>query len=77
MLATAYLETNQEDKSENLLRNLMAENENDLYFEQIKWYLSLSILKQGKTDEAKNLLTEIEKEEGFYSKRATSILKSL
>lgn len=77
MLATAYLETNQEDKAENLLSNILVENKNGLYIEQIKWYLSLSIIKQGKTDEAKNLLTKIEKEEGFYSKRATSILKSL
>jgi len=77
MLTSAYLETNRDEKAEELLKRLVLENNNEFYAEVIEWYLALSILKQGKLEEAKSILTEIEMGKGFYSEKATSILDLL
>jgi hypothetical protein len=77
MLSTAYLGTNRDEKAELILQRLTLDSNNEFYAEAIKWYLSLSIIKQGKLEEAKFILAEIENEKGFYSEKASSILKSL
>lgn len=77
MLASSYLQTNQAEKAEDLLRRLQVDNNNDFYSEIIDWQLSLSLLKQSKVEEAKKLLREVESEKGYYSEKASTLLKSL
>jgi hypothetical protein len=77
MLSTAYIETNRNEKAEQILLELSFDSTKIIYNELTKWYLVLSILKQGKVDDAKVLLLEIKEEKGFYSDKAQSILNSL
>lgn len=77
VLASAYLETNNAHLAETILEGLLADDVEVHYKEIGKWYLALTILKQGRVDDVKEILTEIEKENGFYSAKARSILNSL
>lgn len=77
LLASAYLETNNAHLAEPILEKIVASNIEAHYKEIGKWYLALTILKQGRVDDVKKILTDIETENGFYSSRARSILNSL
>ncbi len=77
LLASVYLETNNAVLAETILVDLLVEDIEVHYKEICRWYLALSILKQGRVDEVKPILAEIEKENGFYSVKARSILNSL
>jgi predicted negative regulator of RcsB-dependent stress response len=77
MLSTCYIETNNAEKAEELLKALIRKDENEIFVEIAKWYLSLSQIKMGKIDEAKDLLKEIYNYQGFYSSKAKLILDSI
>lgn len=50
---------------------------NTVFHQEAKWNLALSNLKVGEKAKAKQMLTEIANEKGFYSKRAAEKLKGL
>jgi tetratricopeptide (TPR) repeat protein len=74
--AVAYY---QAGKYNQTIKNLEAvlENPNNVFHPEAKWNLALANLKAGNRHEAKQLLTEITNEKGFYSKRAGEKLKGL
>ena len=74
-LGMSYLELGMYQKASSNLKNVIQREEN-IYTQSAKWYLSLCLIKQDKTDEAKELLIELEKV-NYYSQRATELLKSL
>lgn len=47
------------------------------YKEHSYWYLALTLLKQNKLDEAKEIFSHISDEESFYAERSAKILKKL
>lgn len=69
----------------NLNRSLIAQNclmqvlasENNVFHQEAKWYLALTYVKAGETDTARELLTAIINEKGFYTKQAKEALKQL
>jgi hypothetical protein len=77
MLSVAYLETSRAEKAEEVLNKISFNGDNILYDEVKQWYLALSILRQGRIQDAKNILEGISNERGHYSKQASSILHSL
>lgn len=77
LLASVYLEANYALLAQAILEDLLVDNIEVHYKEISRWYLALSILKQGNVDEVKPILAEIENENGFYSAKARSILNSL
>ena len=76
MLATALLETQNAHKAEIILRELMEER-NELAEEIVQWHFALSLLRQGKIEELKQVLEIIINDGGFYSENAKSILRTL
>jgi tetratricopeptide (TPR) repeat protein len=74
MLSSAYLSSSQPAKAEALLKNLLNTEMSFQHKEIAKWYLALSLTKQGKTSEARTLFNEIANEHGFYAKEASDIL---
>lgn len=77
MLTTAYLETNNAEKAEEILLTALHNKSNIAYTETITWYLALAVLRQGKTEEVKPILEKIYNNKGLYSKKALNILESL
>ncbi len=77
MLTTAYLETNNAEKAEKILSKIEYNRNNIAYTETLDWYLVLSILRQGRIEEAQRIFEKIAKDGGLYSKKALSILESL
>lgn len=45
--------------------------------EEASWYLALSILAEGKKEQAQELLTIIRDQKGYYAKQAANLLKEL
>lgn len=74
--AVAYYQIGKYDRT---IKNLEAvlESSNNTFHPEAKWNLALSNLKIGEKAKAKQMLTEIANEKGFYSKRATDKLKGL
>jgi hypothetical protein len=69
----------------NLDRPLIAQNslmqvlasDNNVFKQEAKWYLALTYVKAGEMDTAREMLQEIVKDKGFYTKRAKEMLGSL
>ena len=53
------------------------DDNNNLYVDHAKWYLSLCYLNTGETKKAKQLFNDISKESGIYQNDAKKILKGL
>lgn len=74
-LGMSYLELGMYQKAGNNLKEVL-ENDENIYTLSAKWYLSLCLIKQDKTEEARELLQELEQVK-FYSDKATELLESL
>jgi hypothetical protein len=53
------------------------DDNNNLFIETAKWYLSLCYIKTNETDKAISQLTAIGDDDGIYSKDARKILRKL
>lgn len=74
--ALSYYNIERFDKASVKLEELLQSN-NNAFYQEAKWYLSLSELKRGNDQKAKELLEQIISENGFYSKKAKEKLKHL
>lgn len=77
MLACCYLETEQFEHSESLLKQIIESNNEPFYAETAQWYMALALLKQEKAIEAKELFTSIARSNGYYSVKAKAISELL
>jgi len=77
MLACCYLETEQFELSESLLKQIIESNNEPFYAETAQWYMALALLKQEKAIEAKELFTSIASSNGYYSAKAKAISELL
>lgn len=55
----------------------LLKNENNVFHPEAKWNLALVQLKSGDKDSAKEILSEIVMEKGFYARKASDKLKGL
>lgn len=58
------------------LMQVLAE-ENNVFHQEAKWYLALTYIKAGEKDPARDVLEQIVREKGFYSKKAKEKLSSM
>ncbi|HPQ35262.1 MAG TPA: tetratricopeptide repeat protein [Tenuifilaceae bacterium] len=77
ILASSYLNVGEPKKAEDILSNSLSKNNHHIAAEIIEWYLALSLLKQGKIEEAAAHFNSIKEKNGFYSQNASKILDSL
>lgn len=50
-------------------------DDNNIFHQEAEFYKALSLMRSNKTEEAKDLFLNIEKAKGFYSQRASDMLK--
>lgn len=74
--ALSYYNIDRFDKASTKLEELLKSN-NNAFYQEAKWYLSLSESKRGNKQKAKELLEQIIAENGFYSKKAKEKIKAL
>lgn len=74
-LGNAYLAVENTGQASLNLEKLLNTYSN--FHNQAKWYLSLSYLKDGKVEEAKSLLREIDKDNNSYSIKARELLEEM
>ncbi len=72
----SYMEIEKYQKASKSFRSVI-EDENNLFLEQAKWYMSMCHLKIGDVSKARNLLAELSQESRFYDERAKEVLKKL
>lgn len=77
MLTSALLETGNTQRAEELLSGSQSFDNELIYSEYLQWYLALTLVKQGKTEEAKRILKQIVDGEGFYANDAQKIQRVL
>ena len=67
------------DKSELALKNLdkVLTDVNKTFYDEAKWYKVLTLIKQGRTQRAKEILNEIIAAKGFYKDKAVDKLKEV
>jgi len=71
-LGNAYLSAGNAKEAEYTFKNYL--NKYKEFTIESKWYLCLSLLKQGKREEANKILEELAKGNNNYSKEANAIL---
>jgi tetratricopeptide (TPR) repeat protein len=74
-LGNAYLSADRPQEAENTFKSYLATYQE--FEAEAEWYLSLSYLKQKKTQEAKQLLTAISAKNNEYSDKAKDLLSKL
>ncbi|MCC6837745.1 MAG: tetratricopeptide repeat protein, partial [Bacteroidia bacterium] len=74
--ALSYYNIDRFDRASTKLEELLLSN-NNAFYQEAKWYLSLSELKRGNKQKARDLFEQIITENGFYSKKAKEKMKAL
>lgn len=72
----SYMEEEKYQKATTSFNHIISDNDN-LFIEQAKWYLSMCYLKTEKTDKAKEVLHQIIDEESYYKEQALKVLKDI
>lgn len=72
----SYMEEERYQKASNSFNKIIADNDN-LFIEQAKWYLSMCYIKTENDKEAIELLKDLVKENSAYKKQAKKVLKEL
>lgn len=72
----SYMEKDKYQKASKSF-NKIIENNNNLFIEQAKWYLSLCYVITDEDKKAIKLLNEIIEEDSFYKKQAKQVLKEI
>jgi len=75
-LGITQLGTNQVSEAQRTFSLLVANKEN-LYLEHARWYLSLTYLRLGDTDEAKVVLRNLSDSSTFYEEKAQQLLSAI
>jgi len=72
----SYMEEEKYQKATNSFNHIISNNDN-LFIEQAKWYLSMCYLKTDNIEKAEAVLHEIIEEDSFYKKQARKVLRDL
>ncbi|PLX12914.1 MAG: hypothetical protein C0597_12405 [Marinilabiliales bacterium] len=72
----SYMEEEKYLKATNSFNHIISNNDN-LFIEQAKWYLSMCYVKTESIDKAKLVLNEIIQEESYYKDQARKVLRDL
>ena len=75
-LGLSYLETQQLHKAEQSLKHVIQATPNE-YTTRAQWYLALVYLKNNKSKDAKLLLQELSRDQGFYGKKADMLMEEM
>ena len=72
----SYME---EEKYQNATKsfNTIITNNDNLFIEQAKWYLSMCYIKTSKLEKAREVLKEIIKDESYYKDQAVRVLRDI
>ncbi len=73
-LGNSYLNTKQEQKAIIQFKNIQKTSQ---YYENGRWYLALTYLKQGNSKKSKSILKEIVQYNGIYKENAVKLLEAL
>ena len=73
MLASAYLESNMQDKAIEMLQSTIKTNPDGVYAETAEWYLCLSYLSEANYNDAFILANKIKTNGGKYASKAKEI----
>lgn len=74
-IGMCYMEKQQYAKALGLFENSL-ENEINIFHQEAEYYKAYCLLKTKQIDSAKDLLLQIKNNKGFYSERATELLKT-
>lgn len=72
----SYLEEEKYQKASNSFNRIITDNDN-LFIEQAKWYLSMCYIKTEKNNKAIDILEELVEENSAYKKQAKKVLRAL
>ena len=72
----SYMEEEQYQKASTSFNSIITNN-NNLFIEQAKWYLSMCYIKTGNNNDAKNILKELINEQSYYEEQAGRVLKDI
>lgn len=72
----SYMEEEKYQKASTSFNTIIKNNDN-LFVEQAKWYLSMCYIKTGKKLEAKNILMELIKEQTCYEEQASKVIEDI
>jgi tetratricopeptide (TPR) repeat protein len=72
----SYMEEEKYQKATKSFNNIISDNDN-LFIEQAKWYLSMCYIKTDNIPRAKILLNEIIADESYYKSNAQKVLKDI
>ncbi len=72
----ASIQTNNYDVAEESFRKIINDG-NNLYIDNARWYLALSLMKSGDSEKAKTELNNIVESNSIYARKAKQILRKL
>ncbi|MCB2196650.1 MAG: tetratricopeptide repeat protein [Bacteroidetes bacterium] len=72
----SYMEEEKYQKATTSFNDIISDNDN-LFIEQARWYLSMCYLKTEQLDKAEDALQQIIKQESYYKEQALKVLKDL